>query len=400
MFAKELYLPTRPSRLICLFLILIVIIMYFLDSLTFFLNVNRLILNSVIKPLLCGGLICFIVSLPKTRSQARLKHKELVNFWALCFAVIYLAVWLLAGIFDGFGRSPFDHSPIGIITNIIFVISNLITRELIRSYLIKNLKLKENILVGVLVVMFMTLTNIPFKQIMEVKWGIGAVEFFAKTVAPLLCHNILATYLNFLGGPLPSVMYMGIPEVFYWLSPILPNLKWITMALIGILCPIFSFMSMKSIYEKADKLSKVREGKGEEPVSWMVTSLISIMIIWFSVGVFPIYPSVIATGSMEPMIKPGDVILIQKIKAKEIKVGDVIQFKRDNIFITHRIIEILNTEEGKSYRTKGDNNSAEDKELVKPEFIKGKIISVVPKIGWPTLLMKKKDDIRVEDLVF
>ena len=38
----------------------------------------------------------------------------------------------------------------------------------------------------------------------------------------------------------------------------------------------------------------------------------SVAIIWFAVGLFPLYPSVILTGSMEPDIMPGDVVLVAK----------------------------------------------------------------------------------------
>ena len=108
---------------------------------------------------------------------------------------------------------------------------------------------------------------------------------------------------------------------------------------------------------------------------------------------------------MEPMIKPGDVILVKKIvnieEINRLKVGDVMQFKRGNILITHRILEIKQSEKAEiSYRTKGDNNSGADSELVKPEDIKGTIVYVVPKIGWPTLLIKSKDNTSMDEVVF
>ena len=164
-------------------------------------------------------------------------------------------------------------------------------------------------------------------------------------------------------------------------------------------------MSMQAIYQNESRQIKVREKDEENPLGWMITSILSILIIWFSVGVFPIYPSVIATGSMEPMIKPGDVILVRKTVDMEginnLKVGDVIQFKRDNILISHRIIDIINDEkEGLSFRTKGDNNSGADTELVKPQDIRGIIVYNVPKIGWPTLLIKSNKDIPLDDIVF
>jgi len=135
----------------------------------------------------------------------------------------------------------------------------------------------------------------------------------------------------------------------------------------------------------------------------MITSIISIAIIWFSVGVFPIYPSVIATGSMRPMTKPGDVILARKVTdVNNLHTGDVIQFKRDGVSISHRIIEIVEDREKgvPVFRTKGDNNSAPDVDLVKPEQVKGKIINVIPNAGWPSLLIRSSREIPLEEIEF
>ena len=149
----------------------------------------------------------------------------------------------------------------------------------------------------------------------------------------------------------------------------------------------------------------MRDQEGESPTSWIITSIISIGIIWFAVGVFPIYPSVIATGSMKPMIKPGDIILVKKIVDMDginsLKEGDVIQFQRDSMLISHRIIEVVNDEkEGIQFITKGDNNSGEDTDFVRPEDIKGTIEQVVPKIGWVTLLIKSDKDVDLDKIEF
>src|SRR5690606_32721854 len=104
-----------------------------------------------------------------------------------------------------------------------------------------------------------------------------------------------------LGGPVLSIIYLGIIQGFHWLSPILTDLKWITTALVGILCPVFFLISLQTIYLSHTKQLKKREQADENPIGWAITSVLSIAIIWFAVGVFPIYPSVIATGSMEPM---------------------------------------------------------------------------------------------------
>lgn len=193
---------------------------------------------------------------------------------------------------------------------------------------------------------------------------------------------------------------MGIIQGFYWLSPVLPDLKWIVSALVSILCPAYFLMYIQNLYMKKSSKKREEHGKGN-PITWIITSLISIGLIWFVVGVFPVYPSVVATGSMQPMINPGDVILVnQAVDREKLKVGDVIQFSKDQILISHRIIEVMDGEEGKEYCTKGDNNSGADSENVTPQQIKGVVTEVIPKVGWPTLIIKNEKNIDLKDIEF
>ena len=62
----------------------------------------------------------------------------------------------------------------------------------------------------------------------------------------------------------------------------------------------------------------------------------------------------VATGSMEPTISQNDVILVKK--QDNYKLNDIITFKKDKDFITHRIIKINDT----YITTKGDANNAID----------------------------------------
>ena len=110
-------------------------------------------------------------------------------------------------------------------------------------------------------------------------------------------------------------------------------------------------------YIKESREVKLREQKAEKSAVWSASSLISIMIIWFAAGVFPVFPTVILTGSMKPAIDPGDVVIVRKAEAGDVKIGDIIQYWRGDIFIIHRVIDIKETGE---FQTKGDNNISPD----------------------------------------
>ena len=88
----------------------------------------------------------------------------------------------------------------------------------------------------------------------------------------------------------------------------------------------------------------------------------------------------IITGSMEPELAVGDLILTAETDPDEILVGDIVNFRsnsygRGNMFITHRVVSIENTPDGTVYLwTKGDANLAADPVPVTAETLIGKVI--------------------------
>ena len=89
----------------------------------------------------------------------------------------------------------------------------------------------------------------------------------------------------------------------------------------------------------------------------------------------------VMSGSMDDVFSIGDVILIKETKQEDIKKGDIITFKKENI-ITHRIVEINKNNDTMYYTTKGDNNNVNDAEKVKYEEIEGKYITKFVYIGY------------------
>lgn len=85
------------------------------------------------------------------------------------------------------------------------------------------------------------------------------------------------------------------------------------------------------------------------------------------------------TGSMEPAIGVGSVVVIKPVDSETLEIGEVIcySFSESNS-ITHRIVNI--TDEG--FITKGDANEDQDYRPVKKEDVIGKVILVIPFVGY------------------
>ena len=82
----------------------------------------------------------------------------------------------------------------------------------------------------------------------------------------------------------------------------------------------------------------------------------------------------VASGSMEPTIKKGDVILIKK--TKDYEVDDIVTFYSDGDYITHRIVY----KKGVYYVTKGDANNTKDVAISEKDII-GEVIKIYPNAG-------------------
>ena len=88
----------------------------------------------------------------------------------------------------------------------------------------------------------------------------------------------------------------------------------------------------------------------------------------------------VATGSMTNTINIGDIVVVKVNET--FKENDIIVYKEENSFITHRVIKI----DGQDLITRGDANNSEDKPI-KSDQILGKVIYIIPKIGiWRKVL--------------
>jgi len=98
------------------------------------------------------------------------------------------------------------------------------------------------------------------------------------------------------------------------------------------------------------------------------------VLLWGDTRYEPVY-----TGSMEPAIPVGSVVVIKPVDPETLKIGDIICFTlTEPTSITHRIKNI--TDEG--FITKGDANEDPDQWIVKKENVIGKAILTVPFIGY------------------
>jgi len=98
--------------------------------------------------------------------------------------------------------------------------------------------------------------------------------------------------------------------------------------------------------------------------------------LWGDTLYEPVY-----SGSMEPAIPVGSIAVIKPTNPETLKINDIICFRIESesaITVTHRIIDITN----EGFITKGDANEDPDQWIVRKENVVGKVIAVIPYIGY------------------
>jgi len=91
----------------------------------------------------------------------------------------------------------------------------------------------------------------------------------------------------------------------------------------------------------------------------------------------------VLSGSMEPELAVGGLVVIRPADTQQLNVGDVISFKLPGIEtpICHRVIDIQETESGRLFTTKGDANEEADLNPVPAEAVTGKEVFYLPYVG-------------------
>jgi signal peptidase len=86
----------------------------------------------------------------------------------------------------------------------------------------------------------------------------------------------------------------------------------------------------------------------------------------------------VRSGSMNPAINIGDIMIAGPVIASSIKPGDVITYQLDKNLITHRVLSI----DGDTLITKGDANEDQDPYPVQFSQVKSCYLFKVPYIGY------------------
>jgi signal peptidase len=128
-----------------------------------------------------------------------------------------------------------------------------------------------------------------------------------------------------------------------------------------------------------------------EIVSTSGVILLGLVVLPFVVYAVPqvvgaSHSYVVLSSSMEPTFHAGDAVIVDGVQPANVDEGDVIVFEPSGGFngaerVTHRVVEVVERDDGLYFRTKGDANGEPDAQLVPAENVVGRVTFHIPLIG-------------------
>ncbi|MCK4520491.1 signal peptidase I [Candidatus Parcubacteria bacterium] len=129
-------------------------------------------------------------------------------------------------------------------------------------------------------------------------------------------------------------------------------------------------------------------------IYYIFIAFIAAVALLLIISVLPITGNfkvlTVLSGSMEPDIKTGSVVVVKPVD--NYKIEDIITFtnsKKPDESVTHRIYDMKVNEGVPVYITKGDANNVPDTREIREKDIIGKVLLDIPYLGYAVNFAKK-----------
>lgn len=323
-------------------------------------------------------LLFLIYGFPKGRNYLLESSIKIV----ISILMIYFILSYLLGLYTGFYRGIYSYQLIDIIKNVSPFIVLIISLEIVRYILLKNNPTKIQI---ILFIILMVILNVcigidsnSFRNAEQI------FLFLSLILLPCIARECLYTYITYHINYMPSIIFRIIVELYIFVVPIMPDLGNYLSTIFGTFLPYIVYKQIKKKIDYNEKYPIYAKKSFNTFLGITISVFLLIMVILVS-GIFNYKLIAIASNSMSPIYNRGDAIIYEKTKAEDVKEGDILAFKYNNVIITHRVMKI-NEENGKHiFLTKGDNNDRIDNFEIKDENVLGVVKNVIKFIAYPTI---------------
>lgn len=314
-------------------------------------------------------------------------RKETSTMIVICVLLYFILIYGI-GFFTGFLKNSYSMNIITMIGNVFSPLFIIIFEELFRYNLIRANKDKKYIVVltAACLIIFDLCINLFIKD-----YAYDVIFVQITTIGlPIFVKHCVMTYLSLELGYIPILFYRIMVEIYIYIVPVIPDIGNYFISMLGIIMPLIIFVYCSRMLKEYYNGVERDFGKKMFSIADVPIALIIVVLMILVSGVFRYQLIGVASGSMNPVIKKGDAVMIdQKILVNDLKTGDIIAYKKDNLIIIHRIVNINIEDDIVIFSTKGDANNTEDDIKLNIDDIKGKVIFDVPYIAWPSVYLSE-----------
>lgn len=122
----------------------------------------------------------------------------------------------------------------------------------------------------------------------------------------------------------------------------------------------------------------------------LVAVVVPFLVVGVPQAVGADHSFVVMSGSMQPSISPGDVVVVTAVPPSAVRVGDVITFRDGGDLTTHQVVAIDEADGARRFTTKGTANENADPGAVPGSALVGRVGLVIPYAGYVVLFAKTK----------
>lgn len=323
-------------------------------------------------------IIVFRLKIKQKIYNRRLKYQTI-----FILVTCYLIIYFLSGLITGYGKNPLYLDLNLFIKNIWYFIIPIICEEYIRNIMLDSNR-DNKVFIYITMILFILIDIDLYQTISSIDNNIILFKMIFSIMIPVIVKNILYTYLSLNVGYIGVLIIRILLELTNISLPILPNLNWFYLTLLELFLFFIVFILIKNINDNKRKKLRIKK---KFNIKYIVFVFIFISLFLFINGNLKYKPVSIISNSMYPIIKRGDVVIVeQKIIENDIKTGDIIAFNSSDTLVVHRIYFIEKHNDGNDlYITKGDNNNLVDNVKIHFNDIKGIVKARIPKIGYPSV---------------
>ena len=352
-----------------------------------------LILNSFVWNILneYGMVVFLLISIMVFKllfgfEKDRHRYIKDIIFELLIVLLVSFLLYYLFGILIGFYKANNYYTFNGIKTFILPTILFIVLKEFLRyQILTKSEGSKLLIIATTLLFIFLDIsTTIYYENLTTMS---DMFMFIALTFLPSVSNNIVCSYISSKFGYKPNILWLLVTDLYIYLLPIIPNPNEYILSIIRFVFPFIIAYRVYLFIDKAEDKEIDRDYNKTNKLSLIFPTIVVVTLVYFTSGYFNYYALAIASGSMEPNIHKGDVVVVEKIEDKfsSIEEGEVIAYKYGDVIVVHRVVNIVEDNGEYYFYTKGDANTNEDNYAIREEMVIGVVNFRIPYIGLPTV---------------